>query len=90
MRLYPPAYSFGREALEDDEILGWPVAAGTTVFVFPWVLHRDARFYSDRSASTPTAGPPISSAHSRASPTSRSAPDRGCASGGSSRGWSWL
>ncbi|HET6361798.1 MAG TPA: cytochrome P450, partial [Gemmatimonadota bacterium] len=45
MRLYPPAYSFGREALEDDEILGWPVTAGTTLFVFPWVLHRDARFY---------------------------------------------
>ncbi|MGH7567241.1 MAG: cytochrome P450, partial [Gemmatimonadota bacterium] len=47
MRLYPPAYSFGREALADDEILGWPVAAGTTLFVFPWVLHRDARFYPD-------------------------------------------
>lgn len=47
MRLFPPAYSFGREALEDDEILGWPVAAGTTLFVFPWVLHRDSRFYPD-------------------------------------------
>ena len=47
MRLYPPAYSFGREALEEDEIAGYPVPAGTTLFVFPWVLHRDARFYSD-------------------------------------------
>ncbi|MGH7558061.1 MAG: cytochrome P450 [Gemmatimonadota bacterium] len=47
MRIYPPAYSFGREALEDDEILGWPVPAGTTLFVFPWVLHRDPRFYPD-------------------------------------------
>jgi cytochrome P450 len=53
LRLYPPAYSFGREALEDDEILGWPVAAGTTLFVFPWVLHRDARFYSDPLAFDP-------------------------------------
>ena len=53
MRLYPPAYSFGREALEDDEILGWPVAAGTTLFVFPWVLHRDARFYSEPLAFAP-------------------------------------
>ena len=53
MRLYPPAYSFGREALEDDEILGWPVAAGTTLFVFPWVLHRDARFYPDPLAFDP-------------------------------------
>jgi cytochrome P450 len=47
LRLYPPAYSFGREALEDDAIAGWPVATGTTLFVFPWVLHRDARFFSD-------------------------------------------
>jgi cytochrome P450 len=47
MRIYPPAYSFGREALEDDEILGWSVPAGTTLFVFPWVLHRDPRFHRD-------------------------------------------
>jgi cytochrome P450 len=47
LRLYPPAYSFGREALEDDAIAGWPVATGTTLFVFPWVLHRDPRFFSD-------------------------------------------
>jgi cytochrome P450 len=47
LRMYPPAYSFGREALEDDEILGWPVPAGTTLFVFPWVLHRHPRFYPD-------------------------------------------
>ncbi len=47
MRIYPPAYSFGREALEDDEILGWPVPAGTTLFVFPWVLHRDPRLYPE-------------------------------------------
>ncbi len=47
MRIYPPAYSFGREALEDDEILGWPVPAGTTLFVFPWVLHRDPRFFAE-------------------------------------------
>lgn len=47
LRLYPPAYSFGREALEDDEIAGWPVAAGTTLFVFPWVLHRDPRLFPE-------------------------------------------
>ncbi|HET6343153.1 MAG TPA: cytochrome P450 [Gemmatimonadota bacterium] len=47
LRIYPPAYSFGREALEDDEILGWPVPAGTTLFVFPWVLHRHPRLYPD-------------------------------------------
>jgi cytochrome P450 len=29
------------------------VAAGTTLFVFPWVLHRDARFYPDPLAFDP-------------------------------------
>jgi cytochrome P450 len=47
MRIFPPAYSFGREAVEVDEILGWTVPAGTTLFVFPWVIHRDSRFYPD-------------------------------------------
>jgi cytochrome P450 len=47
MRIFPPAYSFGREALADDEILGWLVPAGTTLFVFPWVLHRDPRLFPD-------------------------------------------
>ncbi|HEY7472533.1 MAG TPA: cytochrome P450 [Gemmatimonadota bacterium] len=47
MRIFPPAYSFGREALADDEILGWRVPAGTTLFVFPWVLHRDPRLFPD-------------------------------------------
>lgn len=47
LRIFPPAYSFGREAIADDEILGWPVPAGTTLFVFPWVLHRDPRFFPD-------------------------------------------
>lgn len=53
MRLYPPAYSFGREALENDEITGWRVRAGTTLFVFPWVLHRDPRFFPDPSRFAP-------------------------------------
>ncbi|CAN5333849.1 cytochrome P450 [soil metagenome] len=47
MRLYPPAYSFGREALQDCEILGYAVPAGTTLFIFPWVIQRDARHYAD-------------------------------------------
>jgi cytochrome P450 len=45
MRLYPPAYGLGREAIEDCEIAGYPVPAGTQVFMFQWVTQRDARFY---------------------------------------------
>lgn len=45
MRLYPPAYVIGREALADCEIAGYRVKAGTTIYFSPWVLHRDARWF---------------------------------------------
>ena len=45
MRLYPPAYGLGREAIEDCEIGGYPVPAGTQVFMFQWVTQRDPRFF---------------------------------------------
>ncbi len=45
LRLFPPAYVLGREAIEAGEIGGFAVPAGTTVFVAPWVLHRDPRYF---------------------------------------------
>jgi cytochrome P450 len=53
MRLYPPAYAFGREAIGDCEIGGHRVTAGTTVIMSPWVLHRDRRFYDEPEAFDP-------------------------------------
>jgi cytochrome P450 len=47
MRLFPPAYGFGREAVEDCQIGGYRIPAGSTVHMFPWVVHRDTRWYSD-------------------------------------------
>jgi len=47
MRLYPPAYGLGREAMNDCEVSGYPVPAGTQVFMFQWVTHRDARFFDE-------------------------------------------
>lgn len=47
LRLYPPAYSFGREAVKECTIAGYRVPAGTTLFIFPWVIHHDARYYDD-------------------------------------------
>jgi cytochrome P450 len=47
MRLYPPAYGLGREAIEDCEIGGYRVPAGTQVFMFQWATQRDQRFYDD-------------------------------------------
>lgn len=45
LRLYPPAYVVGREALADCEIGGFRIEKGTTIFMSPWVIHRDARFF---------------------------------------------
>ncbi|HEX2062266.1 MAG TPA: cytochrome P450 [Thermoanaerobaculia bacterium] len=47
MRIFPPAYGFGREAVEECEVGGYRVPAGATIHIFPWLVHRDARWYAD-------------------------------------------
>ncbi|HJX91368.1 MAG TPA: cytochrome P450 [Pyrinomonadaceae bacterium] len=47
MRLYPPAYAVGREALEETEIGGFRVPKGSQVFAFQWVTQRDKRYFED-------------------------------------------
>lgn len=47
MRCYPPAWIFGREAIEDVEVGGYLINKGTTALVSQWVVHRDPRFYTD-------------------------------------------
>ena len=47
MRLYPPSYGFGREAVSDCEVNGFEVPAGTTVFLIQWVTQRDPRWFDD-------------------------------------------
>jgi cytochrome P450 len=47
MRLYPPAYGFGREAINDCEIGGYHVPAGTTIFMSQYVTQRDPRFFEN-------------------------------------------
>jgi cytochrome P450 len=53
MRVYPPVYLIGREALTDLELGDFPVPRGTTVFLSQWVTHRDPRFYDDPTAFRP-------------------------------------
>ena len=47
MRLYPPAYAVGREAIEETEIGGYRVPKGTQLFAFQWVTHRDPRYFDE-------------------------------------------
>jgi cytochrome P450 len=47
MRLYPPAWCFEREAVEDDEFGGYKVPAGTTIAVCPYALHRNRAYWEE-------------------------------------------
>ena len=47
MRLYPPAWAFGREVLADCEIGGYHVPAGTQLIMSQWVMHHDPRYYDE-------------------------------------------
>jgi cytochrome P450 len=47
MRLYPPAWTIGREALEDCEIGDYQIRKGTQVLMSQWVVHRDPRFWNE-------------------------------------------
>jgi cytochrome P450 len=53
MRLYPPAYVIGREAIRDCEVGGYRVARGTTILMSQWVVHRDERFFPRPEAFQP-------------------------------------
>ena len=46
-RLYPSAPFLGRLAVEDDEVMGFAVPAGTTVVVPPWTVHRHPAVWAD-------------------------------------------
>jgi cytochrome P450 len=47
LRLYPPAWGFGRHAIHDCEVGGYLVPACTNIFILPWLVHRDPRFFPD-------------------------------------------
>src|SRR4051812_49897578 len=53
MRLYPPAWGLGREAVADCEIGGYHVPKGTQVLTIQWVVHRDPRWYDEPEAFRP-------------------------------------
>jgi cytochrome P450 len=48
MRLYPAsAFLFGREAVEDVELGGFTLRRGSWVFISPYIVQRDARYFPD-------------------------------------------
>ena len=47
LRLRPPAWTIGRQAVNDCEIGGQLIPSRATVLLSPWVMHHDARYYAD-------------------------------------------
>lgn len=53
MRLYPPAWSIGREPKRDCEIGGYHIPARTQLFISQYVVHRHPRHFENPDAFTP-------------------------------------
>jgi cytochrome P450 len=47
MRLYPPAWVVGRLTVEEHEFNGYKIPVGALVLVSEFVMHRDARFWTE-------------------------------------------
>jgi cytochrome P450 len=46
LRLYPPAWTIGRRAIEDVQIGSAEISKGSLLVVSPWTMHRSERFYA--------------------------------------------
>jgi cytochrome P450 len=53
MRLYPPVYMIGRQALEDFPVGPYVIPAGASIIVSQHITQRDERFYSNPDAFEP-------------------------------------
>ncbi len=47
LRLYPPAWTIARNAIEDDEVMGYRIPAGAIVMLSPYFAHRWHEIWPD-------------------------------------------
>lgn len=47
LRLYPPVWITNRQAVADDEIMGYRIPAGALVSISPYATHRHSDFWED-------------------------------------------
>jgi len=45
MRLYPPAWAIGRQAIEDCKIGGYVIPAGSSILMSQYLMHHDFRYF---------------------------------------------
>jgi cytochrome P450 len=53
LRVYPPIWGYTRDPVEDDEIDGYFIPAGSTIFMSPYVTHRHPEFWENPEAFDP-------------------------------------
>ena len=53
IRLYPPSWILGRRAVQDYEMDGYTIPAGTIAVLSPYVMHHDTRYYPNPFAFEP-------------------------------------
>jgi cytochrome P450 len=53
LRLYPPGWLLSRRTIGPDVLGDYPIAAGTDVFLSPYLLHRHPRYWQDPDAFRP-------------------------------------
>jgi cytochrome P450 len=47
MRLFPPAWAFERQSLEDDDVCGYHLPSRSTVMISPYLLHRHPGYWEN-------------------------------------------
>ncbi|MET7291277.1 cytochrome P450 [Streptomyces griseoloalbus] len=53
LRLYPPIWIYPRDAVQADELGGYPIPAGSSVLLSPLVSHRNPRYWDNPEAFDP-------------------------------------
>ena len=53
MRLFPPAWTMGRRALESHTLGGYVIEKGALVIMSQWVVHRDPRWWGEPESFQP-------------------------------------
>ncbi|MGS0893200.1 cytochrome P450 [Burkholderia stagnalis] len=53
LRVYPPIWGFTRDLVDDDEIGGFHIPAGSSVFMSPYVTHRHPDLWANPDAFDP-------------------------------------
>ncbi len=63
MRLYPPAWLFGRLSIGEDSVRGFRIPPGSMVMMSPFFTHRHPQFWSNPEGFDPERFAPEASAH---------------------------